>query len=238
MNILIIGYGKMGKEIEQLALNRNHNISKIIDSENDWINFNNKNIDVAIEFSTPQTVKENILKCFRHNIPVVTGTTGWNDSLAEVENECKKQHCTLLYGPNFSIGMNIMFQLNKYLFNFIKHFPEYSAEIEETHNVHKIDKPSGTSVTLANDIINNNPLYKNWSINENNAPQTLKIKVIREGDAKGNHKVICISENDKICIEHEAFSRKGFATGAIIAAEWIKNKKGLYKFEDFFVESY
>ena len=238
MKIVILGYGKMGHEVEQIALSRGHNVAYCIDTEDDW-NKNKDSIagcDVVIEFSTPTTAIANIEKCFELNIPIVVGTTGWYSQLEEIKKRCENEGHTLFYAPNFSIGMNFVFKLNKEMAKFAQKY-DYQLNITETHHIHKLDKPSGTAVRLAEDIISNNENYDNWILKDDvECPscndKMLKISAIREGEVFGIHEIKALSECDEITLRHEAFSRKGFATGAVIAAEFIKGKIGIYTMEN------
>ena len=245
MNIILFGYGKMGHEIEDIALQRGHNIIATIDNEREFqdfsdsqiLRFSDSNI-VAIEFSTPATAFDNIKKCFDLNIPVVCGTTAWYEHLDEIKERCIKENQTFFYAPNFSIGMNIMFMLNRQLAKITEKY-DYKLSLTETHHIHKLDKPSGTAVKLAEDILDNNNNYKSWTLKEctiDNEQLTigdvLPIEAIREGDVFGIHEVKAESDCDIIQLRHKAFSRKGFATGAVIAAEFILDKKGIYTMND------
>ncbi len=253
MNIIILGYGKMGHEVEQVALQRGHKIIARIDNSSELENLktlkSEKRSDseevVAIEFSTPVTALNNIYRCFDMNIPVVCGTTAWYQHLDEVKSRCEKENQALFYAPNFSIGMNIMFMLNKQLAKLSENY-NYRLSLTETHHIHKLDKPSGTAVKLAEDIIENNDNYKSWELNQltidnlqltsNNEQLTiskvLPVEAIREGDVFGIHEVKAESDCDIIQLRHEAFSRKGFATGAVIAAEFLLGKKGIFTMEN------
>lgn len=253
MNIIILGYGKMGHEVEQVALQRGHKIIARIDNSSELENLkilkSEKRSDsedvVAIEFSTPATALNNIYSCFDMNIPVVCGTTAWYHHLDEVKSRCEKENQALFYAPNFSIGMNIMFMLNKQLAKLSENY-NYRLSLTETHHIHKLDKPSGTAVKLAEDIIENNDNYKSWELNQltidnlqltsNNEQLTiskvLPVEAIREGDIFGIHEVKAESDCDIIQLRHEAFSRKGFATGAVIAAEFLLGKKGIFTMEN------
>ena len=237
MKIVILGYGKMGHEVEQIALQRGHEVAYRIDTEQDWY----KNIDgiadcdVVIEFSTPDTAIDNIEKCFELDIPMVIGTTGWYAHLDGICNRCKNEGHTLFYAPNFSIGMNFVFKLNKEMARFAqKH--DYQLDITETHHIHKLDKPSGTAVKLAEDIIDNNDNYEYWMLDDeeasDNDDKMLRVNAIREGEVFGIHEINALSDCDEITLRHEAFNRKGFATGAVIAAEFIQNKKGVFTMND------
>lgn len=232
MKIVILGYGKMGHEVEQIALSRGHEVLYRIDTEEEW-NANKESVskcDVVIEFSTPATVIGNINKCFDINVPIVVGTTGWYDSLDEIKKRCEDGRHSLFYAPNFSIGMNFVFQLNKQIAKFAQQY-DYQLEITETHHIHKLDKPSGTAVKLANDIIANNSNYESWKLDESDE-KTLKVNAIREGEVFGIHEINALSGCDCITLKHEAFSRKGFATGAVVAAEFLKGKKGVFTMEN------
>ena len=243
----------MGHEVEQVALQRGHNIIARIDNSSELENLkilkSEKRSDsedvVAIEFSTPATALNNIYRCFDMNIPVVCGTTAWYQHLDEVKSRCEKENQALFYAPNFSIGMNIMFLLNKQLAKLSENY-NYRLSLTETHHIHKLDKPSGTAVKLAEDIIKNNDNYKSWELNQltidnlqltgNHEQLTiskvLPVEAIREGDVFGIHEVKAESDCDIIQLRHEAFSRKGFATGAVIAAEFLLGKKGIFTMEN------
>ena len=238
MKIVILGYGKMGHEVEQIALQRGHKVAYRIDTEEDW----NDNIDgiaecdVVIEFSTPATAISNIEKCFDLDIPMVIGTTGWYSRLEEIKKRCEDEDHTMFYAPNFSIGMNFVMHLNKRMARFAEKY-DYQLDITETHHIHKLDKPSGTAVKLAEDIISNNGNYEYWMLDDDddspeNDDKALRINAIREGEVFGIHEIKALSDCDEITLRHEAFSRKGFATGAVIAAEFIQDKKGFYTMED------
>lgn len=243
----------MGHEVEQVALQRGHKIIARIDNSSELENLktlkSEKRSDsedvVAIEFSTPATALNNIYRCFDMNIPVVCGTTAWYQHLDEVKSRCENENQALFYAPNFSIGMNIMFILNKQLAKLSENY-NYRLSLSETHHIHKLDKPSGTAVKLAEDIIENNDNYKSWELNQftidnlqltsNNEQLTiskvLPVEAIREGDVFGIHEVKAESDCDIIQLRHEAFSRKGFATGAVIAAEFLLGKKGIFTMEN------
>ena len=231
----------MGHEVEKIALQRGHEILARIDNENDWNSFKSSASQhlsisasqiVAVEFSTPATAFENIKRCFDMNIPVVCGTTAWYDHFDEVKDRCERENQALFYAPNFSIGMNIMFMLNQQLAKITEKYG-YKLSLTETHHIHKLDKPSGTAVKLANDIVENNKNYNSWECdNEQCADGVLPIEAIREGEYFGIHEVKAESSCDIISLRHEAFSREGFATGAVIAAEFIIGKKGLFTMND------
>jgi len=230
MNIAIVGYGKMGKEIERIAQDRGHHIVLKIDENNvnSVISENLKNVDVAIEFSVPQSAFTNISLMLDHKVPVVSGTTGWVDKLDLIIERCKNDQGTFFYASNYSIGVNLFFNLNKKLARLMNHFPDYEISIEETHHSQKIDAPSGTAITLANDLIQAIDHKEEWKKEKAESEESIVIKSYREGTVPGNHKVIYESSFDKITIEHDAKSRKGFAIGAVLAAEFIKDKKGYF----------
>ena len=231
MKVAIIGYGNMGKEIEKVLVSRGHEISKVIDIENNTENFNDT--EIAIIFSTPASAVQNIKKCLINDIPVVCGTTGWLDNYEEIKLLCKKSNGTFLFSPNFSIGVNLFFKLNKYLSEIMSDFSNYSVKMKEIHHTKKIDKPSGTAIKLAIPIVNN-LLLEGWSLKKDK--NKLEIQCERKDDVKGLHNVIYESEIDSISISHDAKSRKGFALGAVLCAEWIISKKGVFTMEDFLGE--
>lgn len=233
MKIALLGYGKMGKEIEAIALQRNHTIVLKVGQTNattfsiDEL----KQADVAIEFSTPHTVITNINKCFEAQVPIVVGTTGWYDQFSEIENNCVQKNGTLFYASNFSLGVNLFMKVNSYLAELMNKYDTYNVEMEEIHHIHKLDKPSGTAITLANQIIEKLDRKTNWSI-DTKATNTLFIEDKREGEVPGTHIIKYKSEVDDIEIMHKAHNRKGFALGAVVAAEFLKGKKGIFTMKD------
>lgn len=233
MNIALFGYGKMGKEIESVALQRNHTITLKITNEN--INYITESdlqkADVAIEFSTPQTVITNIKKCFNANLPIVVGTTGWYENFEEIKKLCADKKGSLFHATNFSLGVNLFFKVNMYLAELMNKCNDYDVSMEEIHHTHKLDKPSGTAITLANQVIEKIERKKNWSITTPSA-ETLYIKDVREGEVPGTHIIKYQSPIDDIEIMHKAHNRKGFALGAVIAAEFLKDKKGVFSMDD------
>ncbi|WP_106831676.1 4-hydroxy-tetrahydrodipicolinate reductase [Parabacteroides pacaensis] len=234
MKIALIGYGKMGKTIEQIALKRGHQIVSIIDINNPE-DFNSdafRGADVAIEFTTPATAFNNYMKCFEANVPVVSGTTGWLEHITEIKEKCEKEGKTFFYASNFSIGVNIFFALNKYLAKIMNRFPSYDVKMEEVHHIHKLDAPSGTAITLAEEILENMERKDRWTLESPEKPTDIAIHAIREGEVPGIHKVTYDSDVDYITIEHHAKSREGFALGAVIAAEYACGKKGFLGMED------
>ncbi|MFO0357933.1 MAG: 4-hydroxy-tetrahydrodipicolinate reductase [Sphingobacteriaceae bacterium] len=233
MNIALLGYGKMGKEIEKIALSRKHHIVLKVDKDNaDTISIADlQKADVAIEFSTPHTVLSNIQKCFDANVPVIVGTTGWYDEFDKIKANCEKGNHGLFYASNFSLGVNLFFKVNKYLAELMNKYPEYDVCMEEIHHVHKLDKPSGTAITLAHQIISKMDRKNKWSIDDNSS-DTLFIEDKREGEVPGTHIIKYRSAVDDIEIMHKAHNRQGFALGSVIAAEFMKGKKGIYTMED------
>jgi len=227
MKIGIIGYGKMGKAIEKIALKRGHSI---VFKVNDYNTSVIKDVDIAIDFSTPESAVNNIYNCLESNTPVISGTTGWLDRLDEVKKKCEEKNGSFLYASNFSLGANIFFELNKKLARIMSDNETYKVSIDETHHIHKLDKPSGTAITIAEDIIVNSKL-DNWQL-DSETNTGININSIREKEINGIHEVKYKSDNDVISIKHEAFSRFGFALGAVVAAEWLVNKKGVYSISD------
>jgi 4-hydroxy-tetrahydrodipicolinate reductase len=233
MNILLIGYGKMGKMIEDIALLRNHNIAHVIDKEEDWDNLDVKEIDVAIDFSSPYTVVDNIVACFNRNIPIVVGTTGWYGRLNEFRDLANQEQKGLFVASNFSIGMSIFNKINEQLAILMNAQTSYDVSIEEIHHVHKLDAPSGTAITLAETIIDNLDRKTNWELNcEDEKSNIINVTAQRIGEVSGTHSVTYSSEVDDIIITHQAHNRKGFALGAVLAAEFMKGKTGFYGMKD------
>lgn len=226
MNILIIGYGKMGKMVEEIALSKSDTIVGIIDKEEDWQTFdkNNKYKDiVAIDFSIPSKVLDNIEKAWERNIAIVVGTTGWYDKLEEFTQRANQEKKTLFWASNFSIGVFLFNKLNAYLADMMKEYSDYNPSIKEIHHIHKLDAPSGTAITLAQTLVENHSIEK----------QNLNIESVREGEVCGTHIINYYSEVDDIEIKHTAHSRKGFASGAVMAAHWLKGKQGVFTMKDF-----
>ena len=225
----------MGHEVEKNALDQGHEIVVTIDNEQEWTERIEllKKADVAIEFSQPDQAFTNINRCFDLHLPIVVGTTAWYDRLDEVRERCLAESQSLFYAPNFSIGMNIMFLLNKQLARFADQYG-YAITVSETHHIHKLDKPSGTAAKLANDIIAESSRYEYWSINEPYPANTLPIEVTREGEVFGIHSVTAQSTADRITLTHEAFSREGLAKGALAAAQFLIGKTGVFTMESLF----
>ena len=234
MNIAIIGYGKMGKEIEKIALERGHNISLKITSENKHdFNFDNlKQVDVAIEFTNPDLAVNNINVCLDSNTPIVVGTTGWYDEFDKVRDNVVENDGSLLYATNCSIGVNLFFKLNKSLAKMMNKHKDYKVNLEETHHTQKLDAPSGTAITLAEGIIDNNDDKDLWVKGDAHDHHQLSVVSHRIENVPGTHQINYTSAIDDIEIKHTAHNRKGFAIGAVIAAEYIKDKKGIFTMED------
>ena len=234
MKIALIGYGKMGKTIEQIALQRGHQIVSIIDINNtaDFDSEAFRSADVAIEFTTPATALNNYMRCFAANVPVVSGTTGWLDHLDEVKAKCEQEGKTFFYASNFSVGVNIFFALNRYLAKIMNNFPAYDVRMTEVHHIHKLDAPSGTAITLAEGILEQIDRKERWTLETAEQPTDLPIHAIREGEVPGIHEIVYESEADTISIKHDAKSRAGFALGAVIAAEFTAGKKGFLGMND------
>ncbi len=234
MNIALIGYGKMGKTIEQIALSRGHKIVSIVDINNpeEFESENFKSADVAIEFTMPDTAYSNYIKCFAAGVPVVSGTTGWLDKLNDIKDRCKNDGKTFFYASNFSIGVNIFFAVNKYLARIMNNFTDYDVHMTETHHIHKLDAPSGTAITLAEGILENVDRKERWTLDKADSNTDLPIYAVREGEVPGIHEITYESEVDYISIKHDAKSRAGFALGAVVAAEFTAGKKGFLGMED------
>ena len=229
MKIALFGYGKMGKEIEQIALQRGHEIVlKINEGEQYDISI----ADIAIDFSVPNAALSNIVSCFKNNVPVISGTTGWLDDFDKAIDVCKENNGSFIYASNFSIGVNIFFELNKQLAKMMNSQKEYSINLEEIHHTKKLDTPSGTAITLAEGIINNTS-KRDWQLKETQVNAgTIPIEAKRILDVPGTHIISYESQIDSIEIKHTAHNRKGFALGAIIAAEWLNHKIGIYTMKD------
>ena len=234
MKIALIGYGKMGHEIEKIALQRGHEIVCTIDI-NEPEKFDSpefRSADVAIEFTSPESALQNYRRAFAADVPVVSGTTGWLEQLDEIKAACENDGQTFFYASNFSLGVNIFFALSNYLAKIMNQFPDYDVRMEETHRIHKLDAPSGTAITLAEGILENLKRKKTWSLNKADNEEELEITAFREGEVPGIHTVVYESEADSIRITHDAKSRKGFALGAVLAAEFTKGKKGFLGMKD------
>jgi len=235
MKIVLLGYGKMGRTIEEVATKRGHEIAWKIDVDNrqKLQQVNAINSDVVIEFSQPEAVVGNLKWALEQKIPMVCGTTGWLDQWDEIAQLYHEKNGTLFYASNYSIGVNIFFKLNQQLAGMMNQHTDYHIELEEVHHTQKKDAPSGTAITLAQGIIQNNPIKKSWVNEPSQEPSQLGIVSKREDAVPGTHTVIYASEVDKLEIKHIAHSRKGFALGAVMAAEWVIDKKGVLGMEDF-----
>ncbi len=229
MKIALVGYGKMGKIIDAIATDRNHEIVARLSETPTKESLNGA--DVAIEFSQPEVAFNNIKVCLENQIPVVCGTTGWLAKRSLAEQLAVENNTAFLYGSNFSLGVNLFFALNEKLANMMNAFPEYNVQLEEIHHTHKKDAPSGTAISLAEGIIHQNNRFNAWKLEETQNEQ-LGIFAIREDEVPGTHSVFYRSDVDEIEIKHTAFSRNGFALGAVIAAEWIAGKKGTFTMKD------
>ena len=229
MKIALVGYGKMGKIIDEIATQRNHEIVARLNESPTSGNLNNA--DVVIEFSNPEVAFNNIKTCLENNIPVICGTTGWLDQKPEIEKIAAENNTAFLYGSNFSLGVNLFFALNEKLADLMKNFPEYNVQLEEIHHTHKKDAPSGTAISLAEGIIKNDNRFEGWKLDETRDKE-LGIFAIREDEVPGTHSVFYKSSVDEIEIKHTAYSRNGFALGAVIAAEWIQGKTGNFSMKD------
>jgi 4-hydroxy-tetrahydrodipicolinate reductase len=231
MKLALLGYGKMGKTIEEIAVNRGHEIVLKIEEDIDTFELDKMEIDVAIDFSVPKAAFKNITTCFKNNIPVVCGTTGWLDDYDKAVEICKKEDSAFIYASNFSVGVNLFFELNRKLAKLMNGMNDYEVEIEEIHHTQKQDAPSGTAISLAQQVIAENDKKNNWQLDHAEADEIL-VKAKRIENVPGTHTVSYKSQIDTIEIMHTAKSREGFALGAIIAAEWIKDKKGIFTMKD------
>ncbi len=233
MKIALLGFGKMGAEIEKIAVERGHTICGKITSENTHkISAVLKSADAAIEFSRPDTAVSNILKCFDAQVPAIVGTTGWYDHFEQVIRELKKSNATMLYATNFSIGVNITFKLNQLLAKIMNSQPAYTPSIHEIHHIHKVDAPSGTACTLAEGVINTLDSKTRYQLNSNGQGDELRVTAERTNEVPGTHIVTYESEIDKIELKHQAKSRAGFAMGAVLAAEFCNDRYGLFTMDD------
>ncbi|WP_370478570.1 4-hydroxy-tetrahydrodipicolinate reductase [Tamlana flava] len=229
MKIALLGYGKMGKTIEQIALKRGHDVVLTIDKDDH--DYDITKADVAIDFSIPTVAFNNISNCLTNNVPVVSGTTGWLNKYDDAVALCKENKGAFIYASNYSLGVNIFFELNKTLAKMMSSLKQYNVSMEEIHHTQKLDAPSGTAISLANDIISNNENFNEWKLDQN-GESAIPIVAKRIADVPGTHTVTYQSEVDTITIEHEAHNRQGFALGAVIAAEWIVGKTGVFSMKD------
>ncbi|SDP93777.1 dihydrodipicolinate reductase [Mucilaginibacter sp. OK268] len=245
MKIALLGYGKMGKIIEKIAISRKHEIVLTIDHDtlDDLTVENLQKADVAIEFTMPASVLGNIKQCFSAGVPIVVGTTGWYDQIPEIKQLCQENNSTLLYGSNFSVGVNIFFHVNRLLAKVMNNYPYYDVQVEEIHHTQKLDSPSGTAITIAEGILENLETKSEWvnvlttddkSDDDAVSNNQLLIESLRIDSVPGTHTVIYDSEVDTIEFKHTAHNRNGFALGAVLAAEWLHNKKGFYSVDAMF----
>ena len=228
MKVALLGYGRMGQAIEKIAVERGHEI--VIRKDLEPLEVDLGTADVAIDFSHPDAAFDNIKACLEAGVPVVSGTTGWLDQFEEAKDLCSQVGGAFLYASNFSIGVNLFFNLNAYLAKMMKNIKDYDVTMEEIHHIHKLDAPSGTAISLAEDILAESDKEK-WSIDQPKADD-LFINVKREGEVPGTHSISYKSDIDSIEVKHTAFNRTGFALGAVVAAEWLHNKKGIYDMKD------
>ncbi|WP_440122006.1 4-hydroxy-tetrahydrodipicolinate reductase [Tenacibaculum sp. Ill] len=228
MKIALLGYGRMGKEIEKIALQRGHEIVIKSTGEN---NYDITKADVVIDFSIPSSAYDNISNCIKNNVPVISGTTGWLDKYNDIVDLCNKKNGAFIYASNFSLGVNVFFELNKQLAKMMSTLEQYNVSIEEIHHTKKLDAPSGTAITLAEGVIENTN-KKAWELDKKTSDENISIKAIRTPDVPGTHTVTYNSEVDTIDIKHTAHNRQGFALGAVIAAEWLNGKTGVFTMRD------
>lgn len=228
MNIALFGYGKMGKMIEQIALQRGHTIVAKVDVDSPNVDYTT--IDVAIDFSTPSAAFGNISNCIENGVPIISGTTGWLDDYQKVVALCEEKKGSFIYASNFSLGVNVFFELNEYLAKMMKSLEQYQVSMEEIHHTQKLDAPSGTAITLAEGVIKNSN-YSSWKMDEGGDTE-IPITSKRIGTTPGTHTVAYKSTVDTIEIEHTAHNREGFALGAVIAAEWLVAKTGVFSMKD------
>ncbi len=228
MKIALIGYGKMGKTIEKIAESRGHKIVARIDptTGEDFSSKEFQTADVAIEFTMPEAAFDNYMACFKANIPVVAGTTGWLEKLPEVKKWCTHKGQTFFYASNFSVGVNIFFEINRQLARLMNRQPDYEVDVTEVHHIHKLDAPSGTAITIAEGLIENLDRKNKWELENQSADDVINIHAIREDEVPGIHTVKYESDVDEITIHHNAKSRQGFALGAVLAAEYAAKNKG------------
>lgn len=232
MRILIIGYGKMGKMIEQIAKERGHQIAGVVDINDSLDSVSKEDVDVAIDFTIPSSVMNNIHTCLDKDIPLVVGTTGWYDNLPMVQERVEKENKSLFFSPNFAIGVYLFRQMNKYLAKMMDSYNNYTPSITEIHHIHKLDAPSGTAITIANELLQEYSWKKEWKLDAQEGDSEMKILAIREGEEFGTHIVTYESQEDIIEIKHKAKSRRGLALGAVMAAEFLQDKRGFYTMKD------
>ena len=240
MKIALIGHGKMGRMIEEIARQRGHEIVSIIDVDNqeDFSSEAFRSADVAIEFTAPHAAYGNVCRAFDEGVKVVSRSTGWIKQYGDdVRRRCEQDGCTLLWASNFSIGVGIFAAVNRYLATIMNMFPQYDVELEETHHVHKLDHPSGTAITLAEDIVEVIDRKEGWAENTTD-PTLLRVDDIRRGEVPGIHTIRYDSDADLITISHDAHNRRGFALGAVLAAEWVEGQQGFLTIDDYYKHAY
>lgn len=237
IKVSILGYGKMGKEIEKIAIREGMSIVAKIDNEDDWSSQYNafKTSDVAIEFSTPATVVQNLSRCFEAGIPVVCGTTGWTKVEKDIIEKCAKTSNSMVYGSNFSIGANIFFKINEVMAELMNKQSQYDVMIEETHHIAKKDAPSGTAISIANIILNQIDRKKDWKLDDNSDESSINVIAHRLGDETGTHSVKYESDADCITLCHKTYNRAIFAQGAVRAARWLTKNTGIHQFSEIFL---
>ncbi|HLN19744.1 MAG TPA: 4-hydroxy-tetrahydrodipicolinate reductase [Bacteroidales bacterium] len=234
MNLALIGYGRMGHEIESIAIKRGHVIRLIIDVDNiDQLNSKNlKEVDAVIEFTTPESAFSNISKCLENKVPVVSGTTGWLEKYNDAAELCRINDTAFIHSSNFSIGVNLLFRLNADLARLMAQYKDYTVSVEEIHHTKKLDAPSGTALSIVNGIVKNHGGYTGWKFEGEAEGKNIPVKAVREGMVPGTHIITWDSEIDTIALKHEAKNRKGLALGAVVAAEFIAGKKGVFTMND------
>ncbi|MBT8258271.1 MAG: 4-hydroxy-tetrahydrodipicolinate reductase [Bacteroidia bacterium] len=229
MKIALFGYGKMGKTVEKIAVDRGHEIVLKVEKNSKPYSLND--VDVAIDFSTPDAAFENISNCLKYGIPVISGTTGWLKDYDSIASLCKERDGAFIYASNFSLGVNIFFEINRKLAAIMSNQDQYKVKLEEVHHTEKLDAPSGTAISLAEGIISESK-YASWDLDSASTDDSIPIKALREKGVTGTHIVQYSSDMDRLSLHHEAFNRKGFAMGAVIAAEWLKGKTGIFSMRD------
>jgi 4-hydroxy-tetrahydrodipicolinate reductase len=233
MKISLIGNGKMGKEVIKLAQERNHELVHIfdIDNKSDFTIENIQKADIIFEFTQPEVAFENISKCLDAGVPCISGTTGWLDKMEIIQERCKNEDKTFFYASNFSIGVNVLFEINKVLAKMMNKYSNYEVSVDETHHIHKLDAPSGTAIQIANQILSNIERKKDWKLDKANSDEIL-VKAFRENEVPGIHTVKYESEVDFIEIKHSSKNRRGLAFGAVLAAEFVQDKKGFFTMQN------
>jgi 4-hydroxy-tetrahydrodipicolinate reductase len=234
MKIILSGYGKMNREVEKTAIIRGHEIVGRFDNENDWQSFDNEKLqaDLAVDFSQPNVALSNFKRCFEAGLPVVTGTTGWLDELETIKKKVHENNYSFFYSPNFSLGVNVFFHLNKQMAIIMDDLKNYNVRVNESHHIQKLDAPSGTALKATNDILENSKKYTSWKSGKATDFSEISIHSERIGEVPGTHEVIWESDADKLILKHEAKNRSGFAMGAVLAAEFLQGKTGVFTMED------